>query len=57
MITIFGLSMVGILAGRVALKGLVAAGLGMMIGTIGEGDSAGELCGWRPTTCRISSTA
>ena len=43
MITLFGLSMVGILAGRVALKGLVAAGLGMMIGTIGEGDSAGEL--------------
>ncbi|MEO0387307.1 MAG: tripartite tricarboxylate transporter permease [Pseudomonadota bacterium] len=43
MITLFGLSMVGILAGRVALKGLVAAGLGMMVGTIGEGDSAGEL--------------
>ncbi len=43
MITIFGLSMVGILAGRVALKGIAAAGLGMMIGTIGEGDSAGEL--------------
>lgn len=43
MITIFGLSMVGILAGQVALKGIVAAGLGMMIGTIGEGDSAGEL--------------
>ena len=43
MITIFGLSMFGILAGRVALKGIVAAGLGMMIGTIGEGDSAGEL--------------
>lgn len=43
MITIFGLSMVGILAGRVALKGIVAAGLGMMIGTIGEGDSSGEL--------------
>lgn len=43
MITIFGLSMVGILAGRVALKGIVAAGLGMLIGTIGEGDSAGEL--------------
>lgn len=43
MITLFGLSMVAILAGRVALKGLVAAGLGMMIGTIGEGDSAGEL--------------
>ena len=43
MITIFGLSMVGILAGRVALKGIAAAGLGMMIGTIGEGDSAGAL--------------
>jgi len=43
MITIFGLSMVGILAGRVAIKGIAAAGLGMMIGTIGEGDSAGEL--------------
>ncbi len=43
MITIFGLSMVGILAGRVALKGIAAAGLGMMIGTTGEGDSAGEL--------------
>ncbi|MEL6124818.1 MAG: tripartite tricarboxylate transporter permease [Pseudomonadota bacterium] len=43
MITIFGLSMVAILAGRVALKGLVAACLGVMIGTIGEGDSAGEL--------------
>ena len=43
MITVFGLSMVGILAGRIALKGIVAAGLGMMVGTIGEGDSAGEL--------------
>ncbi|MEO0665081.1 MAG: tripartite tricarboxylate transporter permease, partial [Pseudomonadota bacterium] len=43
MITIFGLSMVGILAGRVPLKGIVAAGLGMMVGTIGEGDAAGEL--------------
>ena len=43
MITIFGLSMVGILAGRVAIKGIAAAGLGMMIGTIGEGDSAGAL--------------
>ncbi|MEM7422448.1 MAG: tripartite tricarboxylate transporter permease [Pseudomonadota bacterium] len=43
MITIFGLSMVAILAGRVPLKGLAAAGLGMLIGTIGEGDSAGAL--------------
>lgn len=43
MVTIFGLSMVGILAGRVALKGLVAAGLGLLVGTIGEGASAGAL--------------
>jgi putative tricarboxylic transport membrane protein len=43
MITIFGLSMVGILAGRVAIKGIVAAGLGMIIGTIGEGASSGDL--------------
>ncbi|MEM6941873.1 MAG: tripartite tricarboxylate transporter permease [Pseudomonadota bacterium] len=43
MITIFGLSMVGILAGRVAIKGVVAAGLGMLIGTIGEGASSGDL--------------
>ncbi len=43
MITIFGLSMVGILAGRVPIKGIVAAGLGMLIGTIGEGASSGDL--------------
>ncbi len=43
MITIFGLSMVGILAGRVALKGIVAACLGIMVGTIGEGASSGAL--------------
>src|SRR6056300_329305 len=43
MITIFGLSMVGILAGRVAIKGIVAAGLGILIGTIGEGASSGDL--------------
>jgi putative tricarboxylic transport membrane protein len=43
MITIFGLSMVGILEGRVAIKGIVAAGLGMLIGTIGEGASSGDL--------------
>ncbi|RMF37841.1 MAG: tricarboxylate transporter [Alphaproteobacteria bacterium] len=43
MITLFGLSMVGILAGRVPIKGLVAAGLGMLVGTIGEGASAGAL--------------
>ncbi|RMH41997.1 MAG: tricarboxylate transporter, partial [Alphaproteobacteria bacterium] len=43
MITLFGLSMVGVLAGRIALKGLVAAALGMLVGTIGEGASAGAL--------------
>jgi len=43
MITLFGLSMVGILAGRVAIKGIVAAGLGMLVGTIGEGASSGDL--------------
>ncbi|MBF9044756.1 tricarboxylate transporter [Rhodobacterales bacterium HKCCE4037] len=43
MVTIFGLSMVGILAGRVAVKGLVAACLGLLVGTIGEGAASGEL--------------
>jgi len=43
MITIFGLSMVGILAGRVAIKGLVAAAVGMLVGVIGEGAFEGEL--------------
>ena len=43
MITIFGLSMVGILAGRIALIGLVAACLGILVGTIGEGASSGAL--------------
>ncbi|WP_022706394.1 tripartite tricarboxylate transporter permease [Paracoccus zeaxanthinifaciens] len=43
MITILGLSMVSVLAGRVALKGLAAAGLGLMIGTIGEADAGGSL--------------
>lgn len=43
MISIFGLSMVGILAGRIAIKGVVAAGVGMLVGTIGEGPFNGEL--------------
>ena len=43
MITALGLSMVAILAGRIALKGLAAAGLGIMIGTIGEAPAAGSL--------------
>lgn len=43
MITILGLSMVAVLAGRVPLKGLAAAGLGMMVGTIGIADAGGSL--------------
>lgn len=43
MITILGLSMVAVLAGRIALKGLAAAGLGLLIGTIGEADAGGSL--------------
>ena len=43
MVTILGLSMVAILAGRIAWKGLAAAGLGLMVGTIGEADASGSL--------------
>jgi len=43
MVSIFGLSMVGILAGKIALKGVASAGLGIMIASIGEGPFNGEL--------------
>lgn len=43
MITILGLSMVAILAGRLPLKGLAAACLGLLIGTIGEAGAGGSL--------------
>jgi TctA family transporter len=43
MITVLGLSMVAILAGRIPLKGVVAAGLGLMVGTIGEAAAGGSL--------------
>lgn len=43
MITILGLSVVAILAGRVPLKGVVAAGLGVMVGTIGAAPAGGSL--------------
>lgn len=43
MVAVFGLSMVGILAGRVALKGLASAGLGILVASIGEGPFNGEL--------------
>ena len=42
MLTILGLSMVGVLAGRSLLKGLVAAGLGMMVGAVGEAPAQGS---------------
>ena len=43
MITILGLSMVAILAGRVPLKGVVAAGAGVLFGTIGAAPAGGSL--------------
>lgn len=43
MITILGLSVIAILAGRVPLKGVVAAGLGLMVGTIGAAPAGGSL--------------
>jgi TctA family transporter len=43
MITILGLSMVAILAGRIPLKGVLAAGLGLMVGTIGAAGAGGSL--------------
>lgn len=43
MITLLGLSMVAILAGRIPLKGVAAAGLGLMVGTIGASDASGSL--------------
>ncbi|MGC6517314.1 MAG: tripartite tricarboxylate transporter permease [Candidatus Puniceispirillaceae bacterium] len=43
MVSAFGLSMVGILAGRVAIKGIMAAGIGMLVASIGEGPFNGEL--------------
>lgn len=43
MITVLGLSMVAILAGRVPLKGIVAAGVGLLVGTIGAAPAGGSL--------------
>ncbi|GAA5070004.1 tripartite tricarboxylate transporter permease [Roseibacterium beibuensis] len=42
-VTLLGLSMVAILAGRIPLKGIVAAGLGLMLGTVGEAGAGGSL--------------
>jgi putative tricarboxylic transport membrane protein len=43
MLAVLGLSMVAILAGRVPLKGIVAAGLGLLAGTIGAAGAGGSL--------------
>lgn len=43
MITVLGLSMVAILAGRVPLKGVMAAGLGILAGTVGAAPAGGSL--------------
>ena len=42
LLTILGFSMVGVLAGRSLLKGLVAVGLGMSVGAIGEAPAQGS---------------
>ena len=41
-VTILGLAMVGALAGRVPLKGVAAAGLGMIVGAIGAAPALGS---------------
>ena len=43
MLTVLGMSMVAILAGRVPLKGAVAAGVGLLAGTIGAAGAGGSL--------------
>lgn len=42
MLTVLGFSMVGVLAGRSLMKGLVAAGLGLAVGAIGEAPAQGS---------------
>jgi putative tricarboxylic transport membrane protein len=42
MLSLFGLSMVGVLAGRSLPKGLAACGLGLVIGSIGAAPATGE---------------
>jgi TctA family transporter len=42
LLTILGFSMVGVLAGRILLKGLVTAGFGMVVGAIGEAPAQGS---------------
>jgi putative tricarboxylic transport membrane protein len=42
MLSVFGLSMVGVLAGRSLVKGLAACGLGLVIGSVGGAPATGE---------------
>ncbi len=42
MLTVLGLSMVGVLAGRSLLKGVIAATLGLCVGAIGEAPAMGS---------------
>ncbi len=42
MLTIFGLSMVAVLAGKSLAKGIAAAGLGLVLGSIGTSPATGE---------------
>ncbi|WP_111432051.1 tripartite tricarboxylate transporter permease [Rhodobacteraceae bacterium DSL-40] len=42
MLTIFGLSMVAVLSGRSLTKGIAAAGIGLVIGSIGTAPATGE---------------
>ncbi|MEO1602872.1 MAG: tripartite tricarboxylate transporter permease, partial [Pseudomonadota bacterium] len=42
LLTVLGFAMVGVLAGRSLLKGLIAVGLGMSVGAIGEAPAQGS---------------
>lgn len=42
MLTLFGFSMVGVLAGKSLLKGLVAVAVGVLVGTIGQAPAQGS---------------
>ncbi len=42
MLSVFGLSMVGVLAGKSLVKGIAACGLGLVIGSIGGAPATGE---------------
>lgn len=42
MLTILGFSMVGVLAGRSLTKGIVAAGIGLLLGSMGEAPAQGS---------------